>query len=308
MNDDNSSVNNNRTNNNRPRSRGSQNSSREQGVKNRDSSKPKPIMNPMMNPKLWFAVLFPWFLDLVTPGLFLVTVLGASTWYLIIAITVLQQRSRDKKLQRWSRVFLGLFWVVWLSAWLLNSFGEAILEPGMAEEVFLAESSLQAWLLRLHATLMAGASGLVFLFGAASCAWLFQMRRVSAPSWKRRSEGWTILPSLESLSSVVRNAVVWSFAAWGAGLLLAIFSLSQTQTISFFEALTQDQQVLISSFLWLLLLLALGINRMHAHLSAGRRYSIVLASSLVFWSLLILQAFSRYYSDSFHEPLRWWSR
>lgn len=261
----------------------------------------------LLNPKLWFAILFPWFLDLVTPGLFLVTVLGASTWYLIMAITVLQQRSRDKKLQRWSKVFLGLFWVVWISAWLLNSFGESLLDPAMREGL-VAETSLEAWLLRLHATLMAGASGLVFLFGAASCAWLFQMRRVSAPSWKRRSGGWTILPSLESLSSVVRNALLWAFVAWGAGLILAIFSLSQTHTISFFESLTQDSQVLVSGVLWVILLAAIGIHRMHIRLTANRRYSFVLASSLVFWTLLIFQAFNRYYSDSFHEPLRWWSR
>ncbi|NCN41482.1 hypothetical protein GW916_09580 [bacterium] len=257
--------------------------------------------------KLWIAVLVPWALDFLSPHLFLTTVIGAALWYLLIAGTILKHSAKDQNLQNFAKKSVVILWGLWILSFIGNiilSNPEALSELEHLETAAWFTPTINPWLIRIHATLFAGAAGLVFLGAVASMAWIIQMKRVRAKSWERRRRGSFSLPSLESLAQVSRSSTRWAFWGWGLGLSLAIASMILTQAFQW--SVFKDSQIVFSVFLWTLLLFSLFLQSRDA-LDENRKQWIVIFTNSCFWCLLLLHALSTHYM-SFHEPIRWWTR
>jgi hypothetical protein len=251
------------------------------------------------------AVLGPFFLDIWVGGVLLTSVLGAALWGLLILVAVLAPRTRDPKLKKiWTQTQISL-WVLWLLAWVVSA---AVQFASFSPETTLLQPLSRIWLVRIHAFLLAGASGLVLLFGVSSLAQILQMKRLRSSSWARRSSSFQ-LPSIESLSRVSSSAVFWSFSAWGVGLSLAtltlIVSLEPQSSEGTLASMLSDPKILLTCLLWLLLGLAFLIQTRTRILSLNRAYWLASLSG-AFWLFLTMQVWLD--TSSFHEPLRWFLR
>ncbi len=251
------------------------------------------------------AALLPLFLDIFTGGYLLTSVLGAALWGLLILVAVLEPRSRDLKLRRLLRQSQQLLWGLWLAGWAASVVSHGNLD---ASSPLLAPLS-RAWLVRIHAFLLAGASGLVLLFGVSSLASILQMKRLRSSSWSRRSSAFQ-LPSLESLARVSSSAVFWSFCAWGVGLSLATLTLvvsleSRSFSGEALQNLLADPKIVLTCFLWVLLGVAFLVQTRTRMMSITRAYWLASLSG-AFWIFLTMHAWLD--TSSFHEPLRWFLR
>jgi|GEM_PF-3405549 len=248
------------------------------------------------------AVLVPFVLDLLDGGILLTSVLGSGLWGLLIAVSISLPRTQDPKLKR---IFLrahSVLWALWLCAWGVSM---VVHFMSLSPDAVLLKPLSRTWLIRVHAFLLAGASGLVLLFGLASAASLLQMQRLRSSSWSRRSRHLQ-LPSLESLARVSSSSVFWAFTSWGVGLALAtltlIVSLEENTQLRGLTSLASDPQILMTSFLWVVLGVAFLLQNQR-QISSQQRASWLSSLAGLFWCLLAVQALLR--SSSFHEPLRW---
>lgn len=258
-----------------------------------------------MNRALWAAVFIPWLLDFVTPNLFLTTLVGASIWGLLIASSILHQNAKDNRLRSLLKKATVTLWVLWIASFTGDFLG--LFSPQSSNTFYsLNDSNLRSWLVTIHATLLAGASGLVILGSLASLAWITQMKRVQAKSWERRGKVPFKLPSLESLSNLSKSSSLWALIIWGIGFSLAMATLSLTRGASF-GALLNDIQILVSFTLWSILFAAFVLQSKIKFLSERRKQWLVIAANGFFWCLLLIHALLKH-SISFHEPLKWWSR
>src|SRR5690606_15631924 len=150
-------------------------------------------------------------LDIWDGGILLTSVLGAGLWGLLITLSISAPRTQDPKLRKIFVRAQAFLWGLWLAAWCVSMvLHHTTLNPSA---VLLAPVS-RTWLIRIHACLLAAASGLVLLFGLSSLAIIAQMKRLRSSSWTRRlSTSWQ-LPSLESLARVSASSVFWAFTAW----------------------------------------------------------------------------------------------
>lgn len=253
------------------------------------------------------ALLVPFILDIWDGGILLTSVLGAGLWGLLITLSISVPRTGDPKLKKIFVKAHAFCWGLWLSAWCVSM---VVHYSSLNPDAVLLQPLSRTWLIRFHAFLLAGASGLVLLFGVSSIAGLVQMKRLRSSSWKRRSTTSSFqLPSLESLARVSSSAVFWAFTAWGIGLALATLTLmvsleSHTQ-IRGVSHLLSDPQILLTCFLWALLGVAFIIQNRSQMISQRRAYWLASLAGL-FWCFLALQAWLR--TSSFHEPLRWFLR
>jgi hypothetical protein len=280
---------------------------------NRDKPSPAPAQSPtsVENASRGFravllALLVPVILDIWDGGILLTSVLGSGLWFLLIALSISVPRTQDPRLKKIFVRAHAFFWGLWLAAWGVSL---VVHHSSLSGDVLLLKPVSRTWLIRIHAFLLAGASGLVLLFGVSSVAALVQMKRLRSSSWKRRSSGSFQLPSIESLSRVSSSAVFWSFTAWGVGLALAtltlIVSLESHSQLRGLASLASDPQILLTFFLWLLLGVAFAIQNRSKMVSQQRAYWLASLAGL-FWCLLAVQAWLR--TSSFHEPLRWFLR
>ncbi len=252
----------------------------------------------LRNSKLWMAIFIPWLLDFFSPNLFLTTLVGASLWYLLLASSILQDTAKDKDLKGLlKKAFISL-WILWLLAFAGNLF---LSSPSAIET--MSEESALSWLIRIHATLLAGSAGLVLLGALSSLAWLLQMRRVKAISWQRRQDKHFKLPSLESLSNLSKKSSTWAFFAWGVGLSLAVVSLTITRRSSI-SGLLGDLQIVGSFALWGILFIGLRIQKRKLSIAEDRRQWLVAIVNTFFWCLLLILTYVQH-SESFHGPIRW---
>jgi len=257
-------------------------------------------------PSFWAALLLPFCLDLLVNGNLLTSVLGAAFWGLLITLSAWKPQVRDLRLRtHFSRAQI-ILWTLFITAWFYLYF------IGNTQTTAWIQPLSRPWLVRIHAFLLAGASGLVFLFGLSSLAAHFQIKRIQSNSWQRRSVSkfFKTLPSLESLLKVSSMAVFWAFTGWGVGLALAFLTLvvaygpgpeSATSALS----LASDPKILLTAFLWLVLLVAFLIQN-RSQWNPKQRSHWLTGLSIVFWAFLALQAFVQ--ASSFHEPVRWFLR
>jgi hypothetical protein len=255
-------------------------------------------------PSFWAALLIPFCLDLLVGGSLLTSILGSATWTLLITLSSWKPQVRDTKLRGFfSRAEVGI-WILYLMSWTY-----LFLKGPYVDNIWIRPLS-RSWLVSIHAFLLAGSSGLVFLFGLSSLAAHFQIQRLQSNSWQRRTTGrfFKSLPSLESLTKVSSMAVFWAFTAWGVGLALAFLTLLATygpssNASSITELnLSIDPKIFLTTFLWLILLSAFLIQN-HSQWNPRRRAHWLMSLSFVFWIFLVFQAF--YQFSSFHEPVRW---
>ncbi|MEO5668244.1 MAG: hypothetical protein ABIR96_09315 [Bdellovibrionota bacterium] len=241
-------------------------------------------------------------LDLFDGGILLTSVLGSALWGLLITVSISAPRTQDPKLRKIFVRAQAFLWGLWLSAWCVSL---VVHHASLNPEALLLQPVSRTWLIRTHAFLLAGASGLVLLFGCSSFAGLLQMRRLQSTSWKRRSSQFQ-LPSIESLARVSSSAVFWAFTAWGVGLALAtltlIVSLESHTQLRGLSTLASDPQILMTCLLWVLLGVAFLIQNRSAMVSRQRATWLASLATL-FWCSLAVQAWMK--TSSFHEPLRW---
>ncbi len=249
------------------------------------------------------ALLIPFVLDIWDGGILLTSVLGAALWGLLITLSIAVPRTQDPKLRKIFVRAHAFAWGLWLAAWCVSM---VVHYGSFNPDAILLSPLSRTWLIRIHAFLLAGASGLVLLFGSSSLAGIVQMNRLRSSSWKRRSSSTWQLPSLESLARVSSSSVFWAFTAWGVGLALAtltlIVSLESHSQLRGLMSLAADPQILLTGFLWLLLGVAFAIQNRNRMASQQRAYWLASIAGL-FWCFLALQAWLR--ASSFHEPLRW---
>lgn len=251
------------------------------------------------------ALVVPFGLDIWVGGMLLTSVLGAALWGLLITLSVYASRTQDPKLKKFSTRAVAVLWFAWLAAW-----GVSLVAyySSLSPDALLLKPLSRTWLVRIHAVLLAGASGLVVLFGVSSLGAIFQIKRVRSSSWSRRSSK-LHLPSLESLARVSSSAVFWAFTSWGVGLALAVLTLivsfeSHSQ-LRGLMGLASDPKILLTCFLWIVLGVAFVVQT-RARMNSQRRAYWLASLASIFWCLLAVQAWAK--TSSFHEPLRWFIR
>lgn len=256
----------------------------------------------------WLALLLPFALDLVLRGQLLTSVVGAGLWVLLITLSAWKPKTRDSQLKKLISKAQVMFWTFFIVTWLYLS----LKGSGNSSEVVNWIHPLSTtWLFRIHAFLLAGASGLVFLFGLSSWATQLQFYNLRSDSWQRRRlKGfWKQFPSLESLLKMSSRAVFWAFTCWGVGFALAFLTLFTAYTVGHktthltYTELATDPKIIFTGILWMILLMAYLVqNRLHW--DSQKRALWLSSLALVFWTLLSFQAFLMTPS-TFHEPVRW---